>query len=166
MSMPSHENKNKNINDMQPGTQNDDSSDYGSDFTPDEEELLNELLARVVATTEEVTPTTSSPAQQQPQQIIKESSHDIQPLVVTDIEDYEIPHSVRFPRVLGREAWSPAAKRVWKQQQPLLQQQQQQINNNRSPVSNSWTGYPSSSNRARLPISGMPPCRLPSPLVL
>jgi exonuclease V len=106
-----------------------DSSDYGSDFTVDEEELLNELLARAVAT-EQTTTTTATAiedlATPPPQAaiVIAEDLSDLkplqEPLLVTDIEDYEIPHAVRVPKVLGREAWSPTNKRVW---QPSSQQQ-------------------------------------------
>ncbi|KAH8698592.1 exonuclease V a 5' deoxyribonuclease-domain-containing protein [Talaromyces proteolyticus] len=108
------------------------SSDYGSDFTPDEEELLNKLLVRVVATDQHRLPpstTTISDPSTPPQQpvLAVEALSDLkplrEPLVVTDIEDYEIPHSARIPKVLGREAWSPASKRVWQQQQ----QQQQRV---------------------------------------
>lgn len=98
-----------------------DSSDYGSDFTVDEEELLNELLARVVATEQTATGVTAiqdfvTPPPQSPI-ISAEDLNDLkplqEPLLVTDIEDYEIPDSVRVPKVLGREAWSPTTNRVW-----------------------------------------------------
>lgn len=117
---------------MQPHKLNDDSSDYGSEFTPDEEELLNELLARVVAsepqtstvaattTAEEIAATTTTSESQQ-QLLAEILLDDLQPLsdplIISDIEDYEVPHSARVPRVLGREKWSPAAKRVWQQRQ-------------------------------------------------
>ena len=29
------------------------------------------------------------------------------PLLITDIEDYETPHEVRLPKVLGKELWFP-----------------------------------------------------------
>lgn len=87
---------------------NNDSSDYGSDFSPDEEELLNELIASVSATNLPTpTPTTTTT-------ITAITLAD--PLIVSDIEDYEVPHSVRFPRVLGRETWSPGKERVRRQQ--------------------------------------------------
>ena len=123
---------------MQPGDkQDDDSSDYGSDFTPDEEELLNELLERVAATEHGATAETSStppppPPSDEQQQSLPDAVHDLQPLpqqplLVTDIEDYEVPHSVRFPRVLGREAWSPS-KRV-RQHFPQQQRAQTSLQN-------------------------------------
>ncbi|CRG89552.1 Exonuclease V, mitochondrial [Talaromyces islandicus] len=101
-----------------------DSSDYGSDFSPDEEELLNELLARA---DHQQTQPASPPGQTAPLETGQQLS-DLkplqEPLLVTDIEDNEIPRSARIPKVLGRGAWSPAAKR--RQQQH--QQQQQQSN--------------------------------------
>lgn len=117
-------------NAMQPNDLDDDSSDYGSDFTPDEQELLSELLARVVApehqtstvtttTAEETTTATTSESQQQllAELLLDDLQPLSDPLIVSDIEDYELPHSVRVPRVLGREAWSPGTKRVWQRQQ-------------------------------------------------
>ena len=58
----------------------DDSSDYGSDFTPDEEGILNELLSKLPP----------------------EPSVDPK-FFVKDIEDDEGPRGTRVPRVLGRE---------------------------------------------------------------
>jgi exonuclease V len=115
---------------------NDDSSDYGSEFTPDEEELLNELLARVaperqIPTTTTTTATalattTTTTSEPQQQSLTEVLLHDLQPLsdplIISDIEDYEVPHSARVPRVLGREAWSPATNRVWQQKQQKQQQ--------------------------------------------
>uniref|UniRef100_A0A093VDY6 Putative exonuclease V, mitochondrial n=1 Tax=Talaromyces marneffei PM1 TaxID=1077442 RepID=A0A093VDY6_TALMA len=114
--------------DRQPNDfEDDDSSDYGSEFTPDEEELLNELLARVVAPERQISTTTTAAeettttSESQQQELAKLLLDDLQPLsdplIVSDIEDYEVPHSARVPRVLGREAWSPATKRVWQQRQ-------------------------------------------------
>ena len=63
----------------------DDSSDYGSDFTPDEEELLNDLLARVATQCG----TGSSPAVTALQGQTRGAT--VQPsasLPVGDIEDY------------------------------------------------------------------------------
>lgn len=68
----------------------DDASDYG-DFTLDEQEIIQELLANIApgnATAEE-------------------------PLELTDIEDYEEPRGVRLPKRLGKELWVPP----WKQHQ-------------------------------------------------
>ncbi|PYI11859.1 hypothetical protein BO78DRAFT_303321 [Aspergillus sclerotiicarbonarius CBS 121057] len=79
----------------------DSSTDYGSDFSPEEEALLNDLVAKVAPdphTTATVTPT---PALSQP------PPPAVTP-VVRDIEDqYADPSSNRVPRVLGRE------KPVW-----------------------------------------------------
>jgi len=63
-------------------------SDYG-DFSPGEEEIISSLLAEVVQS-----------------EIFGD-----EPLVVTDIEDYEEPKGVRLPKVLGIEpspqSWLP-----------------------------------------------------------
>lgn len=61
----------------------DPGSDYGSDFTAEEEDLVNELLAKL-------------PTQQ-------DSSSN---LAVTNIDDDEEPGAAKVPRVLGRERWS------------------------------------------------------------
>ncbi|KAJ5774846.1 Major facilitator superfamily domain general substrate transporter [Penicillium paradoxum] len=104
-----------------------DSSDYGSDFTPDEEDLLNNLLSKAVAehATDAATSTptwTSTPtpieritAPKSPELAELES---LQPTVlaalVADIEDGIEPPVVRLPKVLGREGpLSP-----WRQSQP------------------------------------------------
>lgn len=90
------------------------SSDYGSDFTPDEEELLNELLARV-ATAQQPTATTTTatkPPNTPPASALTDLQPAQEPLVVPDIEDYALPQPTRAPRVFGREAWSPSSKRA------------------------------------------------------
>lgn len=63
--------------------QHDGLSDYGSDFTPDEEEILKGLLQRVPDNGDN--PTTD------PDQRLK------------DIEDNEGPRGMRMPRRFGRE---------------------------------------------------------------
>ena len=68
-----------------PGGTHEASSDYG-DFASDEEEIINHLLERAIP------PSASVSA----------------PLLVTDIEDYEEPRGVRFPKVLGVERSPPA----------------------------------------------------------
>lgn len=122
---------------MQKQTQ-EDSSDYGSDFTPDEEELLNELLARADQP--------ATPPEQKAEEAAAQLS-DLKPLqeslLVTDIEDNEIPHSARVPKVLGREAWSPANRRQ--------QQQQQQ----RPLPSKLLSGLAKAPEHELFPISGM-----------
>lgn len=69
----------------------DNSSDYGSDFTSDEEALLNELLARVAA--EHATASELDDLQS------------LRPVIaIQDIEDYDdSPPCVRVPKVLGKE---------------------------------------------------------------
>ncbi|KAI9040838.1 exonuclease V [Aspergillus affinis] len=103
-----------------------DSSDYGSDFTPDEEALLNELLDKVappatssfpaVATAAATTTTTAAPLYPPPvpprspsQQTFTSTT-----AVLGDIEDYYgDPASGRVPRVLGRQMppWQVAKTR-------------------------------------------------------
>ncbi|KAL2006701.1 hypothetical protein VTN00DRAFT_9369 [Thermoascus crustaceus] len=83
-----------------------DSSDYGSDFTPEEEELLNELLANVAtqhaATTRSATATIVESAADSQEQNLQPT------LLVGDIEDYEEhPKSPRTPKKLGREKCIP-----------------------------------------------------------
>ncbi|OJJ50010.1 hypothetical protein ASPZODRAFT_13113 [Penicilliopsis zonata CBS 506.65] len=68
-----------------------DSSDYGSDFTPDEEELLNELLAQVATPDATVQRATEKLGDLQP------------PTAVRDIEDYAEAPCARVPKVLGKE---------------------------------------------------------------
>lgn len=144
--------------DMQPNDINgDDSSDYGSEFTPDEEELLNELLACVVApnhqtstattatTTAEETTTTTATTESQQQFLTEVLLDDLQPLsdplIISDIEDYEVPHSARVPKVLGRAAWSPATKRVW-------QQRKQQNQTGGTIARKLWSSQPPTSSAA------------------
>lgn len=100
-----------------------DSSDYGSDFTPEQEELLNELLCKAVA--ERATATTPAttgavPTIERADTIAATDLAPLQPAVldalVADIEDgLEEPSSVRLPKVLGREKprspWRQANRR-------------------------------------------------------
>ncbi|KAB8237338.1 exonuclease V [Aspergillus alliaceus] len=75
----------------------DDSSDYGSDFTPDEEETLNELLAKA-ATEHAALHTTPPPPQQSTTDTTVKEAY----FAVADIEDsYVAPSSSRTPRMLG-----------------------------------------------------------------
>jgi exonuclease V len=96
----------------------DDSSDYGSEFTPDEEAILNDLLIKAGHATEQADATspstpisisTPTPIEQfttpkSPELIELES---LQPAAlaahVADIEDGVEEPSVRLPKVLGRE---------------------------------------------------------------
>ncbi|KAJ5161695.1 hypothetical protein N7492_007087 [Penicillium capsulatum] len=112
-----------------------DSSDYGSDFSPEEEVLLNELVTKAStahapahatqistpASTTHLVASTNSPsvAAATPEPVDLES---LQPTVlealVADIEDgIEDPPSIRLPKVLGREKpgspWKQPAKRPW-----------------------------------------------------
>lgn len=98
-----------------------DSSDYGSDFTPDEEVLLNQLLTRAVAehaTGATPTPTFTTPRDtpapaiaDTPVSTIEPELTDINSLepavlaaLVADIEDgIEVPSTPRHVKVLGRE---------------------------------------------------------------
>ncbi|KAL9114034.1 MAG: hypothetical protein Q9227_001806 [Pyrenula ochraceoflavens] len=72
-------------------------SDYGSE--PDEE-LVNELYATIPST-----------------------AHDApQPLIVTDLEDYEDPRGVRLPKILGSEQWVSSLSQRSTSNYPQLQQ--------------------------------------------
>jgi hypothetical protein len=109
---------------------NEDESDYGSDFTPDEEDLLNHLLNKAVAehatdanATFISTPTwISTPAPNEHITAPKSSElvdlESLQPealaAFVADIEDGIGPASVRSPKVLGREG----PRSPWRQSQP------------------------------------------------
>jgi exonuclease V len=101
------------------------SSNYGSDFTPDEEDLLNDLLSQAVAehatgavaTSPSIAlppPIEPIPAPQSPELADLQS---LQPealaALVTDIEDGIEPPVVRLPKVLGREGPRPP----WRQSQ-------------------------------------------------
>lgn len=83
----------------------DSSSDYGPDFTAEEEELVNELLAKIASEHAAVPPPTTpdrhQPGPPPPPQ--NQSPH--QPVAtVTDIEDYNEGRSrARSPKVRGRE---------------------------------------------------------------
>lgn len=93
----------------------DDSSDYGSDFTPDEEELLHGLLAKVATqytTTHIGTSPTATTKPQQTQATVPASVS--VPVPVGDIEgfcrnesysnsDEGLFSPVQAPKVLGRE---------------------------------------------------------------
>ncbi|KAI9931945.1 hypothetical protein MW887_009446 [Aspergillus wentii] len=102
----------------------DNSTDYGSDFTPDE---VDELFAKVApehATGQNVPATKGEKEQEQQQKEGKEQERKI----VGDIEDYYAgsPLSPRVPKVLGRERFGSP----WHQKQ---QQQQQQKNTGSRP---------------------------------
>jgi exonuclease V len=127
---------------MQIGQEKDqeDSSDYGSDFTPDEEVLLTQLLER--ADHHQQTQPATPPRQTAPAEVAAQLSDLKEPLLVTDIEDNELPHSARIPKVLGREAWSPAAKRRQQQQQQqpkLLSSPSKAPEHELLPISGMWS---------------------------
>jgi exonuclease V len=130
---------------MQIGQEKDqeDSSDYGSDFTPDEEVLLTQLLER--ADHHRQTQPATPPRQTTLADSAAAQLSDLkEPLLVTDIEDNEIPHSARIPKVLGREAWSPAAKRRQQQQQhsKLPSIPSKAPEHELPPISGMWTKNP------------------------
>jgi exonuclease V len=97
----------------------DESSDYGSEFTPDEEKLLNDLLFKAAGHATELADATSpstpisistpTPVEQfttlkSPELIELESLQPAaQAAFVADIEDGIEEPSVRLPKVLGRE---------------------------------------------------------------
>lgn len=92
-----------------------DDSDYGSDFTPEQEALVNELFAKIATESASVAPTTPPPPPlpQPPSQLPRNTATEVAAAIPTatqdtvgaqDIEDYYAPHSSpRVPRVLGRE---------------------------------------------------------------
>lgn len=113
-----------------PQPEDPDSSDYGSDFTPDEEELLNELLSKAVAEHATVatpisTPTPTVPTIEDALTISTPEPTDtefLQPNIiaalVADIEDgVEDPYGVRVPKILGRDSprspWKQSSRRPW-----------------------------------------------------
>jgi hypothetical protein len=65
-------------------TLHDNASDYG-DFTLDEQEIIDALLANIA-----------------PHTTVAQEA-----LELTDIEDYEEPNGVRLPKILGKELWTP-----------------------------------------------------------
>ena len=85
----------------------DDSSDYGSDFTPEQEALVDELLANATGTGNAPAPTTAVEAVTAATTTTAISNTFVEPTVATvDIEDYYAAHSQSSPRVpwvLGRE---------------------------------------------------------------
>ena len=111
-----------------------DSSDYGSDFSPDEEHLLNELVTKAVAehatatalrdATSVSTPTPSqdvADAITPPVAVTLADLDSLQPAtiaaIVADIEDAVTSPGVRLPKVLGREKpgspWRRSRQRPW-----------------------------------------------------
>jgi len=99
-----------------PTTPDTDSSDYGSDFTPDEEQILNDLLAQAVAEHASATVATAStappPATANATTTVAAAElvdlNSLNPVktadIVADIEDgLESAPGVRVPKVLGRE---------------------------------------------------------------
>ncbi|KKZ62810.1 hypothetical protein EMCG_02805 [[Emmonsia] crescens] len=107
------------------------SSDYGSDFSPEEEELLNLLLARIgedherlgVASgsgsgsgsgfaTPALAPLTISSVAVGGEEGTATVQLPPPPLSVTDIEDYAGISKDRVPRVLGREQWNSISQRA------------------------------------------------------
>lgn len=88
------------------------SSDYGSDFSPEEEELLNELLDQVATTPASPTTATRPPP---PPRSPSQQTFTSTTAVLGDIEDYNgDPASGRVPRVLGRQMppWQVAKLRT------------------------------------------------------
>lgn len=97
-----------------------DSSDYGSDFTPDEEELLNGLLCKAVAEHATATTTPASTAAvetiEHADTIAATDLESLQPAVIDAlVADIEDASSVRLSKVLGREKprspWRQASRR-------------------------------------------------------
>jgi exonuclease V len=92
----------------------DNSSDYGSDFTPDEEEVLNDLLAKA-ATEHAALHATSvtSPPLQESRTTTTVTAKEVN-IAVGDIEDcYVASASPRTPKVLGRQKSVWQISRTW-----------------------------------------------------
>jgi exonuclease V len=110
-----------------------DSSDYGSDFTPDEEQLLNDLVTKAAAEHATVQRDATPVSTPTPNQNLEEAIttpvaakladlDSLQPAslaeIVADIED-AVTNSpgVRLPKVLGREKpgspWRRSSQRPW-----------------------------------------------------
>lgn len=111
-----------------------DSSDYGSDFTPEEEHLLNELITKAIAehataTAQRGAGSVSTPtptpnvedAITTPIAATLANLDSLQPAtlaaIVADIEDAVTFPGVRLPKVLGREKpgspWRRSSQRAW-----------------------------------------------------
>jgi exonuclease V len=115
-----------------------DSSDYGSDFTPDDEQILSELLAQAVADHASAVDATASSAHPPVTENATNTAaaaelfdlNSLNPAAVADIEDgLESPPGVRLPKVLGRERESHSP---WRQSnQPFRSSQTSQGPNNR-----------------------------------
>ncbi|CAL5871651.1 uncharacterized protein PFLUO_LOCUS5904 [Penicillium psychrofluorescens] len=117
-----------------------DSSDYGSDFTPDEEQILSELLTQAVAEHASAVDATASSAYPP---VTEENAlntaavaeltdlNSLNPAAVADIEDgLESPPGVRLPKVLGRER---KPRSPWRQSnQPYRSSQTNPGSNNRN----------------------------------
>lgn len=70
--------------------------DYGSDFSPEEEQILEQLLSSAAARVDTKTPITD----------IEDNP------IVTDVEYHASPRTARFPRVLGRESKTYAPREL------------------------------------------------------
>lgn len=94
-------------------TISDNSSDYGSDFTPDEEEVLNKLLAQAVK--EHATPLHATPPPPPTQPSTTTPTAKETNGAVGDIEDCHVaPSSPRTPKVLGRQKTVWQVSRTWR----------------------------------------------------
>lgn len=105
-----------------------DSSDFDLDFTPDEEELLNDLFAKANAENARFASSATQPPTSIPAPIPAVARTEFEDLdylqpatlaaLVADIEDsIDEPPRLRVPKVLGREQprspWRQAAQRPW-----------------------------------------------------
>lgn len=142
-----------------------DSSDYGSDFTPDEEELLNELVTKAVAehatVQRDATPASTPTSNHTPEDTITtpvaatlEDLDSLQPAtiaaLVADIEDAVTnAPGVRLPKVLGREKpgspWRRSSQRPWpgptSPRSPVAGRSSQGSNNSRSQIGMRVSGF-------------------------
>ncbi len=112
----------------------DTASDYGSDFSPEEQDVLNGLLDSFGSNTSavsnnrtvtdvDITDFDFTASQEVALNDLLDSLPspgigDTKDLAVKDIEDYEEPKGIRVPKVLGKEQWIPPWKKILQRQMP------------------------------------------------
>lgn len=141
-----------------------DSSDYGSDFTPDEEQLLNDLVTKAVvehATAQRdatlvSTPTPSENVEDAITTPVAATLADLDSLqpailaaIVADIEDAVTTPGFRVPKVFGREKpgspWGQSSQRPWpgptSPRSPVAGSSSQGSNNKNPPIGMSLSSF-------------------------
>lgn len=143
-----------------------DSSDYGSDFTPDEEHLLNELVTKAVAehataTAQRDASSVSAPtptpnvadAITTPTAATLVDLDSLQPTtlaaIVADIEDAVTSPGIRLPKALDRDKpgspWRRSSQRAWpgptRPRSPVAARSSQDTNYKGSPIGMNVPGF-------------------------